>query len=363
MLYSHMKKEPAATLAVKPSTRSSFPKLKVLPETFIIKIAVEEAIKVGDHYEFVLRVFGRSRFFSYLPTARFTSYTYMARYRKLKMLHNVMKEELSKCEGEAKCLMPKFPKESWLDSKKHAAEKRIKEFNEYFDSLILNFAQTVIFSETLANVFAACPMDVLVLAANKGGRNRYLNAVIRRLFNDVEDLKGTGSEMTASSSTLPYDYVRMNSSVQCILPSSITEKSYSSLWKQYIPFDFVSNDRLFRIDCVNLHFSSKTSIHTLLSLTAKVFILIDASSKTWLADFKEHLYAIAKHNKTVTESINSVVGIVVNSEVAGKDYDAELVKAVGSMVLDKSVLFICRECFLITGEGALEAFDDLLKTI
>lgn len=358
-----MKKEPATTLAAKPSTRSNLPKLKVLPETFIIKVAVEEAIKVGDHYEFVLRVFGRSRFFSYLPTARFTSYTCMARYRKLKMLHNVMKEELSRHEGEAKFLMPRFPKESWLDSKKLAAEKRIKEFNEYFDSLILNFAQTVMFSETLTNVFAACPVDVLVLAANKSDRNRYLNAVIRRLFNDVEDLKSMGSEMTAASSTLAYDYLGMNTSVHCILPNSITEKSYSSLWKQYMPFDFVSNDRLFRIDCVNLHFSSKTPIHTLLSLTAKVFILIDASSKTWLTDFKEHLYAVVRHNKTVTEGVNLVGGIVVNSEAAEKGFDVEVVKGVGAMVLDKSVTFVCRECFLITGQGALEAFDDLLKTI
>jgi len=347
---------------VEPSvTRSSFNKVKVLQEAFIVKLRVEKAIKVNNHYEFILRVFGRSRFCSYLPTAKYNSYTCKTRYRKLKALHNKIKEELMRYPEYEMYSMPEFPKDSWFDSKKEAAEKRIKLFNEYFDSLILNFAKAITFSETLTNFCSAFPIEILILSINKEEMNRYLNATMKRLFNGMEDFKSIISEATAASSINNHDSTFMNSNTQSILLNTNIEKPHNSLWKRCTPFDYVSNDHLFRIDIINSHFSSKTPISTLLSHTANVFILIDVGLENWLKEFEGQLNAIKKNNKTSVINISFVIGVIVNVENAEKDYSSKIEKIVGDSFKDKSTSFFCRECSLITGGGVLETFDDLLK--
>ncbi len=341
-----------------------------LPESYVLKIAVENCIKVKDHYEFVIRVQGRSRFLNYLPSpASFVSYLCRARYSDLLELHRTLQNCISPHTSEEYEVsgLPHFPQKKWLASAKRTAEARISQLNLYFDSLFCTFGPVTIFSERLLDFFAPTPAGIMVVAQCKDRRNGFLNALIRRLFRQqpvVGEKQSVVSESVLST----------------IGPSSISAVGGRNPWKSAVPFDYLRNSRLYRVDVANLYDPGTAPLaayfespHASDSLFG-VILIVDYASGDKLETATQLLGQVAEgRGKScgrkpavllVGENVDAmhagsqgstlVSSTADSSPTAWADAKEEIP---GAKRLEKSYRLRYVECSTGTGEGVLEALD------
>ena len=217
--------------------KTVFTKLEIIPEAYIVKINVEKTVIIGDHYEFILKVFGRSRFCNYLPTIEnYLSYTVRTRYSKLKTQHDILKNNLLKFTKSSKA-MPQFPNDSWLESKEIVAKRRITQFNQYFDEIFHNFGNLAMFDESLINFYEPFPVDILILSSTENHCDKYLNSVIRHLYKNTDALKS----LTPDTKLYPILHERLCNK-KPIVTYTTEKKDDVNLWKRNVPFDYVSNE-------------------------------------------------------------------------------------------------------------------------
>jgi len=275
--------------------------LNCVSEAYVLKIVVKEITNNSDYH---LLVSGRSRFCNYLPKSKFLTYSSFTQYKELKEMHkdlmSILKLETKSNNDILK--MPEFPSDQLL--KNETVDKQIALFNEYFDKLRFTYGQYVIYSETLINLCKPIPIDILILPAEKKMRNMYLNNVMKKLYKPDEAI-------------MSYD-------------------KHKSTWKNYVPFDYLHKEHLFRIDFVNQHVTD-TSLFKLLKYTTNVFVLADGTNKNYMKELKDILSGIGNNSKASQARTDVVIAIILNEE------KTDIEKTLGS-VLHKATKFACIHC-------------------
>lgn len=297
--------------------------LNYVSEAYVIKVEVKE-----EYPNFHLTISGRSRFCNYLPKSKFLTYSCYTRYKDLKKVHNdlmVVLKRQTKAHRDI-LTMPDFPSESSF--KKGGGDTIM---NEYFTRLYHVYGHYVIYSEALINLCKPISIDILILPAEKEVRNLYLNNAVRQLFN---------------LSNLSFIKEKVNEDVK---------DSGKSLWKKYVPFDYLVKEQLFRIDFVNQHLSVKSqklSLFNLLKYSPYVIVLADGTKANYMKDLKTTLTNIGNNTKALQAHTDIVIAFILNG-------DPTDVEDLGS-VLGTKTKFACVKC-LTTGEDLLKPFDILLN--
>eukprot|EP00826_Nyctotherus_ovalis_P059111 TRINITY_DN8190_c0_g1_i1.p1 TRINITY_DN8190_c0_g1~~TRINITY_DN8190_c0_g1_i1.p1 ORF type:complete len:341 (-),score=63.72 TRINITY_DN8190_c0_g1_i1:45-1067(-) len=298
-------------------------RLTCVSESYIIKIQVKQILN-----DLLLLVSGRSRFCNYLAKSKFFTYYCRTQYKELRRVHGELANALRvQTRPNSDILkMPEFPDEGMFKGKKEA-DRQMEVLNEYFDRLYCVYGQYVIYSEVLINLCAPTPIDLLILPTEKKLMDLYLNSAMIKLFNLP---KPDGDEQSPACNK-------------------------KALWRKYIPFDYLVKEYLFRIDIINQHLSSKSSLCGFVKCAGNIFVLMDGSREDCVKELGDTLSAIG--NSKASQTRANVVAIMLNEE---KDVTEELKKVLAGS-LGKRVKFAYIKCSTATGENLLEPFDLLLN--
>ncbi len=345
-----------------------------LPDAFILKLTIERCFKVKNHYEFVIRVQGRSRFLSYLAEpSSFVTYICHARYSDLLTLHHALQDciHAHSSQYHEPCALPAFPEKKWLGSAQKLAESRIPLLNQYFDTLFCRFGSLAIFAEPIVDFFAPTPATIMVVTPSKGRRNVFLNTMTRRVF--------ARSQPPSRQSTVASSVVS-NETFSCV-----SIKANCGKWKSSVPFDYVRNERLYRVDVANLYDPGKVPAENCfvsldLASPFGFIFLVDYSCGERLEAATEQLLRAAEAGKNKLSRKPAVLIVGENPESLGKsavmfataDSEGQSVAAVPAAMeipagtrkrLEASYRVGYAECSTICGDGVLEALDGLLDLL
>ncbi len=324
--------------------------LTLVPSTFVKGVTVEGYRPVGDHYEFILSIFGATRFLHVTArTRQYIKFAKILRYSELLGLHNALTQELMpylKAEGSQ---MPEFPGKTWFSSGRKLAEKRVAQLKAYFSTLFSRYSAVLLYSQNLINFFEPQRIDLSIIGCKKEHAASYIRAL---------------SFLVANMSTEPDPTVP--GLCDLVKHSRPTDKDFD--WTSYVPFDFKYRGQLYRVDVQNLYATDSVGesdcIVSLYQTHSNACVLaVDVSCRTSLQKAKEMLGNIKLF---LTEGGYAVPPFVVvgfghdeiHREVSSGDVNSYLLELFGEHCPYRYIEVSCTR-----GEQVVESLEALIDNI
>ena len=225
----------------------SFSPLTVLPTACVKDISIDSYYKCSDHYCFLIKIVGRTRFL-HPGLARdnlVIEYRKGVRYSSLLELHKTLKKELKPYLEAAGKEMPEFPSKGWFTGKRELAEKRVVSFNNYFAQLFAEYSGVLLFSNALIDFFEPQRLDLNLVCLPEADSKEVMKTLAAVIEKSVVITKSDDCRGTAEIS------LKRNISSEEL-------KDASSDWEKVYPLDYKYNSKLYRIDVQNLYGNTMT---------------------------------------------------------------------------------------------------------
>eukprot|EP00830_Metopus_es_P020260 TRINITY_DN795_c0_g1_i1.p1 TRINITY_DN795_c0_g1~~TRINITY_DN795_c0_g1_i1.p1 ORF type:complete len:390 (+),score=76.17 TRINITY_DN795_c0_g1_i1:57-1226(+) len=271
---------------------SIWPKMLTIPNSYINSIEVDGCVEVGDHFEFIFKIHGRTRFLHGLSLkAGNMIFQQNARYSDLTLLHNGIKQELEPYLTAQQLRMPAFPKKTWFSSGLKVAKQRVVQLNIYFGELFDNYMSLLSQSPSLFDFFAPKNVDLQIFGLGKSERKEFLQGLTYLVAHQYNETTGSflkTSEQLADS-RLQEELVGLWKKTKMPKPR---DKEFS--WKNYVPFDYLCGKELFRVDVQNNYLPIQ-SFDPFNLYQSKDTVLVFLFNKT----DKKTFYAIKKYLEVI----------------------------------------------------------------